>query len=273
MFPRRSTLRAIMDRFACSFVNRLGLATAVAALGLLVVLLSSPPRVESHPGGTDGSGCHTCRTNCTGWGIPYGFYHRHNPVRACFASVTTPAPTQPPPPPPTRAPASVATPAPTPPASPPPASSTLDDTDSTPLLRAATSSITDSGGAGVALRSTCADDARRGGAWAEGLLVSVVAKGTATCEGWLVVQASGETSWVRERYLAPFVEPTPAPVASAESTTTGAAAAETAGPQPTAPLAASRESDGSDAAGWIFVSFLASAGGVWLLSKVRKARS
>ena len=54
---------------------------------------------ESHPGGTDGNGCHTCRTNCTErWGIPYGYYHRHYPVRPCFSSSgSSPAPTAPPP--------------------------------------------------------------------------------------------------------------------------------------------------------------------------------
>ena len=50
---------------------------------------SSP--VFAHPGNTDGNGCHTCRTNCTEkWGIPYGFYHRHNPVRPCFDESPTP---------------------------------------------------------------------------------------------------------------------------------------------------------------------------------------
>jgi hypothetical protein len=40
---------------------------------------------QAHPGRTDSNGCHVCRTNCTEvWGIPYGFYHRHNPVRPCF---------------------------------------------------------------------------------------------------------------------------------------------------------------------------------------------
>ena len=38
----------------------------------------------SHPGRTDSNGCHTCRINCSRWGIPYGFYHRHNPFRTCF---------------------------------------------------------------------------------------------------------------------------------------------------------------------------------------------
>lgn len=64
---------------------------------VLVVLfvLAVPEPVDAHPGRTDGNGCHTCRTNCTqSWGIPYGYYHRHHPVRDCFSS----SPTSPPPP-------------------------------------------------------------------------------------------------------------------------------------------------------------------------------
>ncbi len=60
-------------------------------LTILVIggsLLGSATITEAHPGGTDGNGCHTCRTNCTErWGISYGFYHRHHPVRPCFASL------------------------------------------------------------------------------------------------------------------------------------------------------------------------------------------
>lgn len=31
----------------------------------------------AHPGGTDSSGCHVCRTNCEDWGLNYGEYHCH----------------------------------------------------------------------------------------------------------------------------------------------------------------------------------------------------
>jgi len=31
----------------------------------------------AHPGRTDSSGCHTCRTNCSSWGLSYGEYHCH----------------------------------------------------------------------------------------------------------------------------------------------------------------------------------------------------
>lgn len=34
--------------------------------------------VSAHPGNTDSSGCHTCRTNCPSWGLSYGEYHCHN---------------------------------------------------------------------------------------------------------------------------------------------------------------------------------------------------
>jgi len=33
--------------------------------------------VLAHPGNTDASGCHTCRTNCPSWGLDYGEYHCH----------------------------------------------------------------------------------------------------------------------------------------------------------------------------------------------------
>jgi len=33
---------------------------------------------SAHPGRTDSSGGHTCRTNCESWGLEYGEYHYHN---------------------------------------------------------------------------------------------------------------------------------------------------------------------------------------------------
>lgn len=33
---------------------------------------------SAHPGRTDSSGCHTCRTNCSSWGLSSGEYHCHN---------------------------------------------------------------------------------------------------------------------------------------------------------------------------------------------------
>lgn len=36
-----------------------------------------PNLTFAHPGRTDSSGCHTCRTNCPNWGLSYGEYHCH----------------------------------------------------------------------------------------------------------------------------------------------------------------------------------------------------
>ncbi|PIR83922.1 hypothetical protein COU18_00710 [Candidatus Kaiserbacteria bacterium CG10_big_fil_rev_8_21_14_0_10_51_14] len=51
-------------------------------VGVLGVLLLSgysiPAVVYAHPGNTDASGCHTCRTNCPKWGLSTGEYHCHN---------------------------------------------------------------------------------------------------------------------------------------------------------------------------------------------------
>ena len=56
-----------------------------------IILLLIITLAYSHSGRTDQYGCHTCRTNCEEkWGIPYGFYHRHNPVRPCFEEETKP---------------------------------------------------------------------------------------------------------------------------------------------------------------------------------------
>lgn len=65
-------------------------------------ILSYPSVSLAHPGRTDASGCHTCRTNCASWGLSTGEYHCHQskgipqpiePVRSIRAeSVTVPAP-------------------------------------------------------------------------------------------------------------------------------------------------------------------------------------
>jgi len=34
--------------------------------------------IKAHPGRLDGKGCHTCRTNCSDWGLGDGEYHCHN---------------------------------------------------------------------------------------------------------------------------------------------------------------------------------------------------
>lgn len=44
----------------------------------LWLILLLPVTVSAHPGRTDSSGCHTCRTNCSSWGLSSGEYHCHN---------------------------------------------------------------------------------------------------------------------------------------------------------------------------------------------------
>lgn len=43
-----------------------------------IIFLAITSNVSAHPGRTDSSGCHTCRTNCPSWGLSYGEYHCHN---------------------------------------------------------------------------------------------------------------------------------------------------------------------------------------------------
>lgn len=71
----------------------------ISTLGLLIPSVSL-----AHPGRTDSSGCHTCRTNCSKWGLSTGEYHCHRakalpqpkePVKSHFSETggyTTPAP-------------------------------------------------------------------------------------------------------------------------------------------------------------------------------------
>jgi len=67
--------------------------SCLALVLVLVFFVAVPYSAGAHPGGTDGNGCHRCRTNCTeDWGIPYGYYHRHNPVRDCFEPPPTTLP-------------------------------------------------------------------------------------------------------------------------------------------------------------------------------------
>ena len=63
-----------------------GMATLVAAV----------PPASAHPGRTDSSGCHTCRTNCSKWGLSTGQYHCHGGGRSSSSSRIR----RPPPPPP-----------------------------------------------------------------------------------------------------------------------------------------------------------------------------
>ncbi len=62
---------------------------------LIVIFVLNSLTIFAHPGRTDSNGCHTCRTNCEKYGIEYGFYHRHNPVRPCFEERVETIPTLP----------------------------------------------------------------------------------------------------------------------------------------------------------------------------------
>jgi hypothetical protein len=43
-----------------------------------LIIFVLPISAFAHPGRTDSSGCHTCKTNCEQWGLSYGEYHCHN---------------------------------------------------------------------------------------------------------------------------------------------------------------------------------------------------
>jgi hypothetical protein len=42
------------------------------------LLFINPVTIHAHPGRTDSSGGHTCRTNCASWGYGQGEYHYHS---------------------------------------------------------------------------------------------------------------------------------------------------------------------------------------------------
>ena len=50
----------------------------IVKLLLFIFALTAVSAVSAHPGRTDSSGCHTCKTNCEKWGLSYGEYHCHN---------------------------------------------------------------------------------------------------------------------------------------------------------------------------------------------------
>ena len=59
------------------FVGVVAKHAALAVVIMVALFLSAAAPLSAHPGGTDASGGHTCRTNCTSWGYSYGQYHRH----------------------------------------------------------------------------------------------------------------------------------------------------------------------------------------------------
>ena len=59
---------------------------------IFLLIIFTPSIVFAHPGRTDSSGGHTCRTNCPYWGLNYGQYHYHNAPAP--APKPVPVPTQ-----------------------------------------------------------------------------------------------------------------------------------------------------------------------------------
>src|SRR3989344_4784217 len=50
---------------------------AILLAGTVITFWVFPLVASAHPGRTDSYGCHTCRTNCSSWGLSYGEYHCH----------------------------------------------------------------------------------------------------------------------------------------------------------------------------------------------------
>ncbi len=59
----------------------------ITALALTFLFL--PAVVFAHPGNTDSSGCHTCRTNCASYGLYTGQYHCHNSKSTSYSSYSS----------------------------------------------------------------------------------------------------------------------------------------------------------------------------------------
>lgn len=57
---------------------RIGLLASCISVAIAVLFVFIPMVASAHPGRTDSSGCHTCRTNCSSWGLSSGEYHCHN---------------------------------------------------------------------------------------------------------------------------------------------------------------------------------------------------
>lgn len=49
----------------------------VYSIAILLSLFLFTGSASAHPGRTDSSGGHTCRTNCENWGLDQGEYHSH----------------------------------------------------------------------------------------------------------------------------------------------------------------------------------------------------
>lgn len=124
------------------------------------------------------------------------------------AATATPVPTAtstPAPSTPTATPTSTptATPEPTRTATPTPTPSPTSTATPEPTL-SLERAIGNTDGDGVSLRDDCDDDARvsaPGDGWPEGLAIEVIEVGSGRCEGWLLAQADGDASWIREEYV------------------------------------------------------------------------
>lgn len=68
--------RGLAELYGCDAMKN----SVSIVLGLF--LLGVPLAASAHPGNTDSSGCHTCKTNCSNWGLSYGEYHCHNAKNA-----------------------------------------------------------------------------------------------------------------------------------------------------------------------------------------------
>lgn len=55
-----------------------GRMTYRLSIAAVFLILALPLSAGAHPGGTNSSGCHYCRTNCSNWGLSTGEYHCHN---------------------------------------------------------------------------------------------------------------------------------------------------------------------------------------------------
>lgn len=155
----------------------------VVVLSLALLVVHEPQRASGHPGRTDSSGCHTCRTNCPSWGLAYGQYHCHRGTSGGTSSGGTTGQARDPQPPVT---------APVP-------ASTNNSSSVTPYY---TTIRVGGGAAGQPRRTYCTVSATTAGPrLTPGLGVRVVGVGTGPCEGWSIIDVGGGTTWVRSGYL------------------------------------------------------------------------
>lgn len=100
-----SLFKIIVHKHA-AFLCRLFFMKKIIIVPIFFFFLAFAPNITlAHPGGTESSGCHTCRTNCSSWGLYTGEYHCHqskgttqpySPISSTYGSngtgYTSPAP-------------------------------------------------------------------------------------------------------------------------------------------------------------------------------------